>query len=69
MAAIIKEKDDGSLKVRLIIDFLRSRINEAVKLRERRICSSCSRWEEETTSTRSYSRSTSRTRSTRYQFI
>ena len=35
LAAIIKEKEDGSLKVRIIIDMLRSHLNEFVKLSER----------------------------------
>ena len=35
LAAIIKEKADGSLKVRIIIDMLRSHLNEFVKLEER----------------------------------
>ena len=42
MACIIKEKEDGTVKLRLITDMLRSRVNEFVKLNERlvlpRIC-------------------------------
>ena len=35
LAAIIKNREDGSTKVRLIVDMLRSRVNRFVKLHER----------------------------------
>ena len=35
MAAVVKSKDDGSTKLRIIIDMLRSRVNEHVRLHER----------------------------------
>ena len=35
VAALIKQREDGSQKVRIIIDMLRSRVNEFVKLSER----------------------------------
>ena len=35
VAALIKEKDDGSVKVRIVIDMLRSMVNAFVKLSER----------------------------------
>ena len=35
MAAITKVREDGSIKLRLIIDMLRSRVNEHVRLHER----------------------------------
>ena len=35
LAAILKWKRDGSLKVRIIIDMLRSKLNEFVRLGER----------------------------------
>ena len=35
LAAIVKQKPDGTEKVRIIIDMLRSRCNEFVRLNER----------------------------------
>ena len=35
MACILKERDDGTVKLRLIVDFLRSGINSLVRLSER----------------------------------
>ena len=35
LAAVIKERSDGSLKVRLIVDFLRSGVNACLKVGER----------------------------------
>ena len=37
LACIVKEKDDKTVKVRIIIDFLRSHVNKAVKMQERAV--------------------------------